>query len=580
MYLIVAPAGSPGVARDAQLPPALIQPVDAHGVRAADAVVVGPGELAQTVRRMEGHNVRWVWESTRSLYPELLSREVSVGRCRDLALSREILARSPYCADTPYIENLRTAIPADSGDPQPRQAAPAWHAAGQSALFDEPPGAAADIRSPEETAEELAAEFARQQDAVARSTQPQRLGLLLAAESAGALLAAELEAAGIPWHRRTHEELLEAELGPRPADGQRPHELEKLAGELREKLGSPMFNPDSPQELLRALHRAGIDVRSTRSWELERQQHPAIAPLLRYRKLSRLHTANGWAWLDAWIRDGRFRPEYVVGGVVSGRWASRGGGALQIPQQVRGAVRPAPGYRLVVADAAQLEPRILAALGRDSALARAAAGKDLYEGIAGQGFGGDRSKAKLAMLGAMYGATKGESGRLMPALARAYPQAVAVLEGAARTGEAGGVVSSHLGRGCPPASAGWLAAQQSTTAEEQRRADALARSRGRFTRNFVVQATAAEWALCWLAEIRRRLRAGAAPGAELVFFLHDEVMLHVPDPHVDNVAVLIPEAAEAAARLLFGRVPVSFPVGVAVVDRYADAKPPALVEGK
>ena len=34
-----------------------------------------------------------------------------------------------------------------------------------------------------------------------------------------------------------------------------------------------------------------------------------------------------------------------------------------------------------------------------------------------------------------------------------------------------------------------------------------ARDRGRFTRNFVVQGTAAEWALCWMGEIRRRLRA-------------------------------------------------------------------------
>ena len=37
------------------------------------------------------------------------------------------------------------------------------------------------------------------------------------------------------------------------------------------------------------------------------------------------------------------------------------------------------GKVLVVADAAQLEPRILAALSRDDALATAARGKDLYQ---------------------------------------------------------------------------------------------------------------------------------------------------------------------------------------------------------
>jgi DNA polymerase-1 len=41
--------------------------------------------------------------------------------------------------------------------------------------------------------------------------------------------------------------------------------------------------------------------------------------LLEYKELSRPHTAKGWARLDEWVADGRFRPHYVVGGVVSGR---------------------------------------------------------------------------------------------------------------------------------------------------------------------------------------------------------------------------------------------------------------------
>jgi DNA polymerase-1 len=410
---------------------------------------------------------------------------------------------------------------------------------------------------------------------VAQSPQSVRLRLLLAAESAGSLVAAEMEHAGVPWRRDVHRQILARYLGPQPPSGTRPRELERLAGQLRVELKSQGFNPDSPQELLRALHRAGIEVRTTRSWELREHDHPAVATLLRYKKLSRLYTANGWAWLDAWVRDGRFRPEYVVGGVVTGRWASRGGGALQIPRQIRDAVRPDPGWKLVVADAAQLEPRVLAALGQDPALAAAARGKDLYQGIADAGFGGDRQQAKMAMLGAMYGATTGESGRLMPRLARTYPLAIGVVERAARAGEQGRVVSSYLGRSCPPPSERWKAVQRSTTEQEQRRADALARSRGRFTRNFVVQATAAEWALCWLAEIRRRLRdlaTGGTTAGELVFFLHDEVMLHVPAEHAPLACRLVEEAAAAATAVMFGQLPLEFAVSVAAVDSYADAK--------
>ena len=118
----------------------------------------------------------------------------------------------------------------------------------------------------------------------------------------------------------------------------------------------------------------------------DREQRVAIVePVLEYKKLSRVFSATGWHWLDTWVREERFHPEYVVGGVVTGRWAARGGGALQIPKYIRGAVRADPGRALVVADAAQLEPRVLAILAHDDALAEASRDRDLYESIALQG---------------------------------------------------------------------------------------------------------------------------------------------------------------------------------------------------
>ena len=155
--------------------------------------------------------------------------------------------------------------------------------------------------------------------------------------------------------------------------------------------------------------------------------HPAIGLLLKYKELARLHTANGWSWLDNWVSDGRFRPEYVVGGVVSGRWASRGGGALQIPKLLRQAVVADPGWALVVADAAQLEPRILAALAGDRAFAQAANSDDLYAAV-GAAIGADRAKAKVALLSAMYGGTGGDGGQSLALLRRRFPQASAFVE--------------------------------------------------------------------------------------------------------------------------------------------------------
>jgi DNA polymerase-1 len=524
--------------------------------------VSGSG-FAELVRQVDAReHPRWVWQRTSDWYPRLLAAGVEVERCHDLTLSAAILAHSSYTAGSGYTPS----IPVGSLLDEPDAGRGAWPAQHQDALFEaRPTGVGADAAT---------AELAAQLAAVAGSPRRQRLALLLAAESAGALAAAEMQHSGVPWDAAVHDALLAERLGPRPQGTARPALLEAKAAELRDLLGAPRLNPDSPQELIRALHRAGIEANTTRAWELRRFTHPAVAPLLEYKKMARLLAANGWSWLDTWVSDGRFRPEYVVGGVVTGRWASRGGGAMQIPAEVRSAARAHPGHRLIVADASQLEPRVLAALAADEAMAGAARGRDLYAGIAAAGFGGDRAQAKVALLGAIYGATTGESGRLMPQLTRLYPRAVALVEQAARDGERGLTVTTHLGRSTPPPSPRWLASQRTTSAQEQHRADAIARDRGRFTRNFVVQGTAAEWAECWMADLRGRLRRIRSHGrrAELVYFLHDEVVVHAEDAVAEECAAAVQDAAKTAGRLLFHGAPVEFPLSVAVVESYDRAK--------
>jgi DNA polymerase-1 len=280
--------------------------------------------------------------------------------------------------------------------------------------------------------------------------------------------------------------------------------------------------------------------------------------------------------MDAWVHDGRFRPDYVPGGVVTGRWATSGGGALQLPATVRAAVRADPGWTLVVADAAQLEPRVLAAMSGDGAMAAAGRQADLYQGVVDAGIVETRSEAKYAMLGAIYGATTGPSAVLMPRLTAAYPRAVALVEAGARAGERGDVVSTWLGRTSPRPDAAWqaelaAASAEGAAADDVRAARRRGRDWGRFTRNFIVQGTAAEWALCWMASLRRRLLAiDGRP--HLVFFLHDEVMVHSPVDVAAEVADAVRESAIEAGRLLFGATPVDFALNVAVVESYDQAK--------
>jgi DNA polymerase I len=521
-----------------------------------------PGELAAFVRATEPGRPRWTWDDTARWYPALLREGVRVERCWDLRLGHDILRRSPLAG--PWTDDEHTAR---------------WDALRPVASPEEDLFTGHDLGGDLDPLTELV----RQRAALAGSTAPARLHTLLTAESSGALVAAEMTHAGLPWRADVHAQLLVELLGPRPTSGARPAVLERLVAEIRGALGAPSLNPDSAAAVLQALRAAGLAVDDTRSDTLERLEHPAVPALLQYKKLARLLSTNGWQWLDAWVVDGRFRPDYVPGGVVTGRWSSRGGGALTVPGPLRPAVVADEGWSLVVADAAQLEPRVLAGLSRDLAMADAARASDLYEGMVRSGAVATRSEAKLGMLGAMYGGTRGESGRMVERMARSYPAAIGLVEAAARAGERGEVVHTLLGRGSPVPDGTWTvdAAERPRDVEAEAR---HSRAWGRFTRNFVVQGTAAEWALVWLALLRIRLwRIGAGPladrssallteGPHLVMFLHDEVVVHVPDRVAPAVEDAVRAAAAEAGRLLFGTFPVDFPLEVSVVRSWAEAR--------
>jgi DNA polymerase I len=192
-------------------------------------------------------------------------------------------------------------------------------------------------------------------------------------------------------------------------------------------------------------------------------------------------------------------------------------------------------------------------------------------------FGGDRAKAKIAMLSAMYGGAGGEAGQLLAVLRQRFPAASGYVEAAARAGEEGRVVRSVLGRTCPPPSARWRELTEEAADPDGERdpsAGLASRARGRFTRNFVVQASAADWAAVMLANLRAGLtKISSNDGRpELVFFQHDEVIVHCQEHLADSVVAAAAKAASDAARQVFGATQVVFPLTTAVVTCYGDAK--------
>ncbi|MFI7175912.1 MULTISPECIES: bifunctional 3'-5' exonuclease/DNA polymerase [Streptomyces] len=525
---------------------------------------------------------RWVWRSTAAVYPRLLAAGATVERCHDIEAAELLL------------------LAHEGRFGEPRSAAAAWARLTGAPVPPDPPQRAADPRAqdslfdPRPTTpvplDALIAVHADQAKRQGATAHPDRMRLLVAAESAAFLVAAEMNRAGLPWRADVHRALLTELLGERYAGGGEPRRLAELADRVSAAFGRRV-RPDLPADVVKAFAGAGIKLKSTRRWEIQELDHPAVEPLIEYKKLYRIYTAHGWAWLADWVRDGRFRPEFIPGGTLTGRWVTNGGGALQIPKVIRRAVVADPGWRLVVADADQMEPRVLAAISRDPAFMEVAGeASDLYTAVSRQGFSGDRDKAKLAVLGAVYGQTSGDGLKNLAALRRRFPRAVAYVDDAAKAGEEGRLVRTWLGRTCPPPAGsgegdeagdggvdpgegygegGAVPPQDREDGWTPSYASTNTRARGRFTRNFVVQGSAADWALLLLAALRQ---ATAGMRAELVFFQHDEVIVHCPAEEAEAVVAAIRAAGERAGRIAFGDTPVRFPFTTAVVECYADAK--------
>src|SRR4051812_2814707 len=171
-------------------------------VDGASELVLDTADLPAYVRGREVDGPRWVWDDTARWYPPLLAADVRVERCQDLRLTHHLLRRAP-ALDAQLLVGEESELwdrlgPSTSSDP---------------ALF-----------SIDLATEHLRADLedARQLAAVAASPESARLGLLLAAESAGALVAAEMTHAGGPWRGGVPPPPPARAPGPRPPPGGRP----------------------------------------------------------------------------------------------------------------------------------------------------------------------------------------------------------------------------------------------------------------------------------------------------------------------------------------------------------------------
>jgi DNA polymerase I len=560
--LAIAPGAGLGLATAATGPVPVIAPGDGE----ATAVVA---ELDRTLRP------RWVWWSGETA-AVLVAAGVRVATCWDVAAVGRLLFGG-WRAEPARVWGQVHDLPLDGlppagaldlfsldpvgdvegGDGGPIRAdghlSAEWAAGGWATTADRTAAWAAAALTVAERQQVLLAELDRPRAAaVARS------------ESAAELLCAELTADGLPVDRDAAEAIVGGYVGPRPrspaeADAQRAR---RDAEVLRHAPPDARWDLRSPGQVRSLLRRVGIEVPDTRAWRLEavRDAHPIVEALLAWRKAERVASTYGYDWLDRHVGDdGRLRGAWTGCDGAAGRMTATAG-LHNMPADLRGAVVAEPGHVFVRADLGQIEPRVLAAVSGDRALAAATAADDMYAPVA-RDLGVDRPTAKVAVLGAMYGQTTGRGAQVLRRLESAYPVAMGYLADGDRSAQVGESLRTYGGR--------LIRFGTGTPGTDDGAARARAAARGRYGRNALVQGAAAELFKMWAVTVRART---GALDARIVLCLHDELLVHTRSEHGELVARLLVECLGEAVDRWAPDGAVRFVAEVDTVERWSDVK--------
>ncbi|MCO1580453.1 hypothetical protein M8C13_32335 [Crossiella sp. SN42] len=385
---------------------------------------------------------------------------------------------------------------------------------------------------------------------------------LVRLDSVNALLAAEMNAAGIGWDSAGHERLL-GELLHKPRRRDPYPRLTKLDRDIAKALGA------SRTEWWRQLHQGRLhddaEAIATRVIQRLSVDNPATKLIIRWLELMSV-ARHGYDWAEQWVSDGRWWPVFRPFGTVSGRWVAEGG-AIGLPTELRPCVIAGPGRVLVRARLAQLEPRMLAHLSGDTQLVPLCGKDDLYRQAAGL-HGADEGVVRDHLQAALRDDQSSTGRRSTAILTSWFPEAMRYLGSMTLRGRTGELVRSGLGRTCTPPDpciAAALHKPWSRRSMDERKVQVL---RGAQVRAFEIQATAAELACVLAAEIRAEL---TAPDTRVVLFDRDEFVIETPADHVTAVEYSLPRLAERAATAVLGTSRVRWPLVMGHGANWAEA---------
>ncbi len=353
--------------------------------------------------------------------------------------------------------------------------------------------------------------------------------------------------------------------------------LEELGAQFKQQIetahteairltGGVEFNLNSPKQLSEALfERLGIPVfgrkgktgvQSTSADVLEAIDHPAVEPILTYRKLTKLQSVYIEGLSKLVDRTGRVHTTFDQTAAVTGRISSLEPNLQNIPvrseegREIRKAFVAKQDWLLLDADYSQIELRILAHLSGDPAMKDAfQKGQDIHTRTASEVNNvpfesvtpAMRRSAKAVNFGIVYGisgfglarnigVSLREADAYIATYFERYPLVKAFMEEAVRLGYERGYAQTMLGR-----------RRQLQELKSQNR---NVRNFGeRAAMNMPVQGTAADIIKLAMVRVFNELASGKFE-ARLILQVHDELVVECPRGEVEAVADLVRNAME------------------------------------
>lgn len=334
----------------------------------------------------------------------------------------------------------------------------------------------------------------------------------------------------------------------------------------RDLFGGTTLDYGNDDEVRGALAKLGIEVASIRLEVLRATGHPAALALAEYREHQKVVRAYGEGFLShVHPSTGRLHPRFKANGANTGRASCSDPNLQSIPatSRFRACFRAAPGRKVITADYAGAELRIIADFSQEPFfLAALGRNEDLHARVASRLFGRPvskdenpelRARAKAINFGLLYGMGPKaladqlgcrfeEAERLLDAYFAAFPRLRHYIESSAREALERDFVASASGRKF------WFTDMRREGRDEQ--------DMRRIAKNMPIQGTNADVMKLAMARMVRAFDLEKLD-AQLVNMVHDEVVVEAAEAQAERVREVVIREMMAAGAELVKSVPMT-----------------------